>query len=66
MNWIKKQNLLAIEVIQFNGWLCINIEDLWKVLYQTFNSAQSQQVNESLLEELPSKQYSSWNSFSRK
>jgi len=36
------------------------------MLYQTFNSAQSQQVNKSLLEKLSSKQYSSWNSFSRK
>jgi len=36
------------------------------MLYQTFNLAQSQQVNESLLEKLLSKQYSLWNSFFRK
>jgi len=35
MNWIKKQKLLAIEAIQFNEQLCINIEDLCRALYQT-------------------------------
>jgi len=40
MNWIKKQKLLAIEAIQFNGQLYIKIEDIWNTLYQTFNSAQ--------------------------
>jgi len=28
MNWVKKQKLLAIEAIQFNGRLYIKIEDL--------------------------------------
>jgi len=32
-------------VVQYNGQLCIKIEDLWHALHQTFNSAQSQQVN---------------------
>jgi len=66
MNWIKKQNLLAIETIQFNRQPYIEIEDLWNALYLIFNSAQSHQVNDSLLEDLLSKQHLPWNSFSRK
>jgi len=66
MNWVKKQKISAIEVIQFNKQQCIDIKDLWRALHQTFNSAQSQQVNKSLLEKLLSKQYLLWNLFSRK
>ena len=56
MNWIKKRKLLAIEVIQFNGQLCIKLSDLWSALHKVFNSTQSCQVNIRLLEEIPSKE----------
>jgi len=67
MDWVKKWKLLAIEAIQYNKQPCIKIEDLWKALHQTqtFNSAQSQWVDISLLEKLPFKPYSIWNLFSR-
>jgi len=39
MNWVKKCKLPAIEALQFNGHLCIELEDLWQALHQTFNSA---------------------------
>jgi len=28
MNWIKKHKLPVIEAIQYEGWLCIEFEDL--------------------------------------
>ena len=65
MNWVKKHNLLAIEMIQFNRCLCIKIKVLWNALHLTFNSAQNQQINNSLLGKLLSKQYLLQNFFSR-
>ena len=29
MNWVKKCKLLAIKAIQYNGCLCLELEDLW-------------------------------------
>jgi len=42
MNWIKKHKLLAMEAIQFNGYFCIELNNLWQALHQTFNLAQYQ------------------------
>jgi len=39
MNWVKKQKLPAMEAIKFNELSCNNLDDLWKVLYQSYNSA---------------------------
>jgi len=36
----KKHKLLAIKALQFNRQLCIELDDLWKVLHFNFNSAQ--------------------------
>ena len=44
-------------MIQFNRHLCIKIKVLWNALYLTFDLAQNQQINNSLLEKLLSKQY---------
>jgi len=52
MNWVKSRNILAIKAIQFNGKPCIELNNLWEALHKLFNSAQSQQVNISLLEEI--------------
>ena len=41
MNWVKKKKLSATEAIQYNKCLCIQLKDLWEVLYNTFNSAQN-------------------------
>jgi len=37
INWVKKYKLSATKAIQFNGYLCIELGNLWEVLYQTFN-----------------------------
>jgi len=47
--------LLAIEAVQYNSQPCIEIEDLWQALYQTFSLAQNCQVNALLLDEIPTK-----------
>ena len=41
MNQVKKRKLLAIEAIQYNGHSYIQLKDLWKVLYNTFNLTQN-------------------------
>ena len=53
MNWVKKQKLPAIEAIQFNGQLYIKLEDLWDILYSSFNSAQSYDADLQLLDKIP-------------
>ena len=65
MNWVKKQKLTAVESIQFNGWPCIELDNLWDVLHQSFNSTQSHEVDFQLLDEIPSKDAKVWVPFSR-
>ena len=55
INWVKKQKLLAIKAIQYNGYPCIKLEDLWQALHSSFNSAQSWVIDLDLLEEIISK-----------
>jgi len=63
INWIKKQKLPAIEAIKYNGQPCLEINNLWQALYESFNSTQHQQVNTSLLEEIPNKITTKWPPF---
>ena len=65
MNWVKKQKLLAIKAIQYNGWPHIKLKDLWQALYISFNAAQNYQINSDLLKEIPSKQATKWSPFSK-
>ena len=55
MNWVKKHKIPAIEAIQYKGWLCIELEDLWNTLHKSFNSAQEREVNTHFLDEIPDK-----------
>ena len=64
-NWVKRRKLPAIEVIWYNNQPCIELPDLWSTLHSFFNSAQCQQVNVSLLNEIPTKKTSLWNTFSK-
>ena len=66
MNWVKKYKLLAVEVIQFNRWPYIELNDLWNVLYSSFNSVLSHKVNLHLLDEIPNREPVNWISFARK
>jgi len=55
MNWVRKQKLPAIEVLQFNSQPCIELNNLWQALYLSFNLAQFHQINVEVLDEIPSK-----------
>jgi len=55
MNWIQKQKLPAMEAIQYNSRLYIELDDLWQALYHFFNSAHNYQVNTDILDKILSK-----------
>ena len=55
MNWIKKHKLPIVEAIQYEGCLCIKLEDLWNALYKSFNSAQEKEVDIHFLDKIPEK-----------
>lgn len=61
----QKYKLLTIEAIQFNGYPCIKLNNLWQALYQTFSSTQNWNVSIYLLEEIPSKPQLKWLTFSK-
>ena len=63
INWVKKRNLPATKAIQFNSKSCIELDDLWKALHKSFNSAQNCQVNIILLKEIPDKTTIIWAPF---
>ena len=50
MNWIKKRKLPTIKAIQYDGCSYIELNDLWKALYNSFNLAQNCQIDIHLLE----------------
>ena len=65
MSQVKKRKLLTIKAIQYNGCLYIQLEDLQEALYSTFNLAQNQQTDTTLLNEVLNKDISSQPSFSK-
>jgi len=65
LNWVKKYKLSAIEAIQHNGQLCIELGDLWQTLYLSFNLAQNCLVNLLLLDKILGKETMKWVSFSK-
>ena len=64
INWVKKQKFPAIEAIQYNDHLCIEINDLWQVLHSSFNKVQNHHIDTSLLEEILRKYTMNWKPFS--
>jgi len=65
MSWVKKHKLSAIEAIQYKGCSCIELEDFWKALHNSFNSAQMCEVDIHVLDEIPRKLAKEWNLFSK-
>ena len=65
MNWVKKHKLPAIEAIQFNGQSYTKLNDLWDALPNSFNSAQSCEVNFQLLDKIHGKEAKVWAPFSK-
>jgi len=44
-----------IEAIQYEGHPCIELEDLWNALHNSFNSTQARVVDLLFLDEIPNK-----------
>ena len=65
MNWVRPCKLPAIKVIQFNRRPYIEIDDLWQALHLSFNSTQDHQTDPQLLKEIPCKEVTNWNLFSK-
>ena len=61
---MKKHKLLAIKAFQYDGWPCLELNDLWQALHLSFNPAQNHQINIKLLEKIPSKPITRWKLFS--
>jgi len=51
MNWVNKKKLPAIKTIKHNGSSCLELNNLWQALHSSFNSAQFQSIDESILNE---------------
>jgi len=60
MIWVKKHKLPAMKAIQFNGYSCIELEELWQALHQTFHSAQDYYINLYLIDKIPLRPLSEW------
>ena len=54
MSWVNKKKLPAIETIKHNDSSCLELNDLWQALHLSFNSAQFQNVDKSVLNECKS------------
>jgi len=65
MNWVKKSKLPVVEAIQYEGYLCIKLENLWNALYKSFNSTQEREVDIHFLDKIPDKPTAEWNVFSK-
>ena len=65
MNYIKKYKLPATEAIKFNRHSCNKLDDLWQVLYQSYNAAQDRPINLQLLDKILLHQQVEWPSFSK-
>ena len=64
ISWVNKQNLPAIEIIEYNGQPCPDLEDLWQAFHSSFNTAQFYQIDENVLSKLNLCQTLSWLPFS--
>ncbi|KAJ2936696.1 hypothetical protein H1R20_g404, partial [Candolleomyces eurysporus] len=65
MEWVKKRKSPPCKAIQFEGWLCHNLGDLWNTLHSTYNTASDRPVDVSVLEELPDEPERPWPKFSQ-
>ena len=65
MNWVKKQKLPMIEAIQYEEHPYIELEDLWIALHNSFNSAQTWEIDIHVLDDIPNKSMKEWNLFSK-
>ena len=63
MNQVNKHRLLAIEAIKYNGNPYLELANLWQALHSFFNSAQFQEIDKSVLNEIKTFSVSTWLDF---
>jgi len=60
MNWVNKYKLPIIESIKYNNCQCLEIDNLWNILYSIFNTVLHHQVDVDILDEITDKPILSW------
>jgi len=63
MNWVNKCKLPAIKMIKYNGQPCLELDYIWQALHSSFNTAQFQEIDETVLNELDLFSLSIWSNF---
>ena len=53
-------------MIKYNSWPCLELDNLWQALHSSFNTAQFQEIDETVLNELNLYSSSLWLYFSEK
>ena len=64
MNWVNMHKLPAIETVKHNRSPCVDLDDFWQALHSSFNSAQFQTIDKTVLNELGPFLSSMWKKFS--
>src|SRR5262245_11512670 len=64
MDWVKQCKLPACEAIQYNGVPCNDLDSLWGVLHDTYNSASGWVCDTGILSETPIMGRCNWAPFS--
>jgi len=67
ISWIGSRNTssLLLKLFSIKKHLCIKLKDLWIALHNSFNSAQTREINIHVLDKIPNKPIRSWNPFSK-
>jgi len=60
-----KSTIDDLDTIQYEGCLCIELEDLWIALHNSFNSVQMREVDIHILDKILRKPVKEWNLFSK-
>ena len=65
MNLVNKHKLPAMEAIKYDNQSCLLLDSLWNALYSFFNTTLHCQIDINILDEIRSKQVSTWVPFSK-
>ncbi|KAJ2926188.1 hypothetical protein H1R20_g10900, partial [Candolleomyces eurysporus] len=65
MEWVKEHKNPPCKAIQFEGWPCHNLGDLWNTLHSIYNAVSDRPDDFSILEELPDEPECPWPKFSQ-
>ena len=65
VNLVNKHKLPAMEAIKYDNQSCLLLDSLWNALYSFFNTTLHCQIDINILDEIRSKQVSTWVPFSK-